>query len=174
MTAVIEVRRLERQRQAVVKSRAAADRHEYFQGVAQARYVIRKCFRLVEAQAKLAGVDPLAHQALIQIYGSPHSTLRVKEIAERLDISPAFASNLVKQLMKSGNVASRRDENDMRVARIAITKTGKALLHQIDEKVHIHVDYFTRQLSREQREAALSVFLFYVGISIAASKLIEP
>jgi len=44
---------------------------EYFHGVSEARYVIRKVFRIVDDQAKQAGLEPLEHQALIQIFGSP-------------------------------------------------------------------------------------------------------
>jgi DNA-binding MarR family transcriptional regulator len=165
MTVLIRLKQLEQKRRAAVKSRSAHDLHSYFQGVAQARYVLRKVFRLVEAQAKLAGIDPLAHQGLIQIYGSPDGSLRVKEVAECLDIAPAFASSLVKMLIERGYVTRNRDDDDQRVARAAITKEGKNLLRRIDEEVHIHVDYFTRQLSQAQREAAVSILMFYAGVS---------
>src|SRR5262245_64351375 len=96
---VVDAVRLEKRRERVVKARGLSDRHVYFHGVAAARYVLRKVFRLVEDEAKRAGIDPLAHQALIQIYGSEKGALRVKELAERLDISPAFSSSLVKLLV---------------------------------------------------------------------------
>lgn len=165
-TVLMEVRRLERVRRAAIKARANSDQRQYFIGVAQARLVVRKCFRLVEAQAKLAGIDPLAHQALIQIFGSPASSLRVKEVAERLDISPAFASSLVKVLVKKGYVNRNQDQLDQRVARVTVTKSGKALLYRIDEKVRSRVDYFNQQPSQIQREAALSILMFYVGLSL--------
>ena len=44
-------------------------------------------------------------------------------------------------------------------------EAGKALLHAIDEQVQAHVDYFTRSLTGKQTEAALSVLLFYAGVS---------
>ena len=72
-----------------------ADRHDYFAEVAEARYVLRRVFRIAEEQARDAGLDPLAHQALIQIYGSPDRRLRVAQLADRLDITPAFASSLL-------------------------------------------------------------------------------
>src|SRR5882762_9788824 len=108
---VIDAARLERGREKAVKARVTADRHPYFHGVAQARYVLRKVFRLVEEEAKRAGIDPLAHQALIQIYGSEKGALRVKEVAERLDISPALSSSLIKLLVAKGYVARARDGN---------------------------------------------------------------
>ena len=163
---VVDAKRLERGREKAAKARVTADRRPYFQGVAQARYVLRKVFRLVEDEAKRAGLDPLAHQALIQIYGSSTGTLRVKDVAERLDITPAFASSLVKALVARGLIATKRDKQDSRVNWVQVTKEGRALLHRIDEQVQFHVDYFTRGLSSEETEAALSILMFYAGVSL--------
>ena len=55
--------------------------HDYFVDVAEARYVLRRVFRIAEEQAKAAGLEPLTHQALIQIYGSPERRLRVNGLA---------------------------------------------------------------------------------------------
>src|SRR5215831_10315099 len=109
---IVDAARLERGRERALKARAGTDRRPYFRGVAQARYVLRKVFRLVEEEAKRAGVDPLAHQALIQIYGSADGALKVKDVAERLDITPAFASSLVKTLAGRGLIATKRDKQD--------------------------------------------------------------
>jgi len=70
------------------------DRHAYFVGVAGARYVLRKAFRIVEERARKFDIDSLAHQTLIQIYGSADLAFQVNQIAVRLDISAAFASSL--------------------------------------------------------------------------------
>jgi DNA-binding MarR family transcriptional regulator len=166
MTAVVDARRLEERRKGAIKSRVGRDRHQYFRSIAETRFVLRKVFRLVEEEAKLAGIDPLAHQALIQIYGSPAMELRVKEVAERLDIAPAFASSVVKSLVEKGYAARKRGTEDQRVAHITVTRAGRALLHRIDEQVQFHVDYFTGQLSQDQREAAISILMFYVGTSL--------
>lgn len=166
MTVLIDARRLEHKRKAVERSRDGKDKHRYFEGVAQARAVLRKVFRIVAEQAKNAGLDPLAHQALIQIYGSAGMRLRVKEVAERLDISPAFASNLMKTLVARKLVSRAHGGEDGRVVQVVVTKEGIALLHAIDEAVKFHVDYFTGQLTAEQKEAAISILMFYVGASI--------
>ena len=163
---VVDAARLEKRREKAVKSRRLSDRGVYFHGVAAARYLLRKVFRLVEEEAKRAGIDPLAHQALIQIYGSERGALRVKEVAERLDISPAFSSSLVKLLVARHYVTRERDKTDSRVAWVKVTKKGQDLLHRIDEQVQIHVDYFTGGLSAEETEAAFSVLMFYAGVSL--------
>ena len=163
---VIDAGRLEKRREKAAKARGTADRRPYFRGVADARFLLRKVFRLVEDEAKRAGIDPLAHQALIQIYGSREGRLRVKEVAERLDIAPAFSSSLTKLLVKQGYVTRARDKDDARVAWVSVTPKGRALLHRIDEQVQIHVDYFTRSLAAEETEGALSVLMFYAGVSL--------
>ena len=163
---LVDAARLERRREKAAKARGTADRHPYFRGVAEARYLLRKVFRLIEDEAKRAGIDPLAHQALIQIYGSKNGTLRIKEVAERLDITPAFASSLLKALVAKGYVGRTRDGKDARVAWAKLTAKGRALLHRIDEQVQIHVDYFTNGLDPEQTEAAFSVLMFYAGVSL--------
>lgn len=165
MAIVIDADSLEKRRRQAVRSRAVVDRHRYFAGVAQARYVLRKVFRIIEEHAKLAGLDPLAHQALIQIYGSATMQLRIKDVAERLDVAPALASNLLKSLERAGLVGRVRSTQDQRAMLVGITPEGRKLLQQIDERVQTHVDYFTQQLSAQAREIALSIMMFYIGVS---------
>jgi DNA-binding MarR family transcriptional regulator len=167
MTVVIDASRLEKKRKEAIRARTVRDRHQYFQSVAQTRYVLRKVFRLIEERAKVAGLDPLEHQALIQIYGSKQMKLRVKEVAERLDIAPAFASSILKSLEKRKLVVRLASDRDQRVTYVVVTTRGKELLHRIDEQVHLHVDFFTQQLPQDVREAAISIMMFYIGISLA-------
>jgi DNA-binding MarR family transcriptional regulator len=167
--AVINPHRIEMRRRMVARAFDAKDKHAYFDGVAEARYVLRKVFRIVEEQAKAVDLDPLAHQALIQIYGSPKMRLRVNELAERLDIAPAFASNLARTLAAKKLLTRTRGETDQRVIIVSVTEAGRKLLHAIDAEVKVHVDYFTRALSPRERESALSILMFYVGVSMSTS-----
>ena len=166
MTIVVDAGRIEKRRKQAIRSRAVVDRHRYFEGIAQARYVLRKVFRIIEEHAKLAGIDPLEHQALIQIYGSATMQLRIKDVAERLDIAPALASNLLKSLEQAGYVQRVRSARDQRSTLVAVTPKGRSLLHHIDEQVQAHVDYFTHQLSTQARETARSIMMFYIGASL--------
>ena len=158
--------RLRRRGNAAKKARETEDKHTYFVGVAEARYVLRKVFRIVEEQAKKFDLDPLAHQALIQIYGSPDMELQVNQIASRLDITPAFSSSLVRILFDKDFVSRRRDEKDQRVTFVSISDRGREVMDAIDENVKFHVDYFVGQLTVEERESALSILMFYVGAKI--------
>lgn len=163
---VVDAGRLERRRVRAVRSREAQDRRPYFYAVAEARYLLRKVFRLIEDQARRAGLDPLAHQALIQIFGSPANALKVREVAERLDITAAFASTLIQDLAAKGLVSRLRDRNDQRVMWISVTDKGQTLMYRIDEKVQAEVDRFTRGLSDSRTEAAMSILMFYAGVSL--------
>jgi DNA-binding MarR family transcriptional regulator len=163
---LVDAARLERRRATAVKARGRQDRHPYFFGVAQARYLLRKVFRLVEEQARRAGIDPLEHQALIQIYGSETGALKVREVAERLDITPAFASSLIQTLASKGLVMRSRDADDQRVMWIKVTGKGKTILYSVDEQVQAQVDRFTRGLPENRTEAAISILMFYAGVSL--------
>jgi DNA-binding MarR family transcriptional regulator len=162
----LDVDRIRRRGIAAKKARDTDDKHTYFAGVAEARYVLRKVFRIVEEQAKKFGIDPLAHQALIQIYGSPEMELQVNQIANRLDITPAFASSLVKILVDKNLVERRRDERDQRVTYVSINNKGRDVMDKIDETVRFHVDYFVGQITPQEREGALSILMFYVGAKL--------
>jgi len=165
----VTARTLEQRRRAAVKSRDAEDCHHYFSCVSETRFVLRKVFRIVEEQAKTAGLDSLEHQALLQVYGAPDMRLQIKAVAERLDVPAAFASVLVKSLNERGLVSSARSSRDQRVAEVRPTRAGIDLLQQIDDRVKFHVDYFTGQLSAEQKERAVAILLFYVGLSVHPS-----
>jgi DNA-binding MarR family transcriptional regulator len=162
----LDLERMRRRGTAAKKARETEDKHTYFMGVAEARYVLRKVFRIVEEQAKKFGLDPLAHQALIQIYGSAEMELQVNQIASRLDITPAFSSSLVRLLVEKDFVLRKRDDRDQRVTYVAMTELGREVMDTIDENVKFHVDYFVGQLTQDEREGALSILMFYVGAKI--------
>ena len=147
------------------KDRAGERIHGYFGNVSAARFVLRKVFRIADEQARAKGIDPLAHQALIQIFGSAERRLRVNQLAERLDIAPAFASTVVAGLAADGYVTRTRDAADQRVTWIAPTDKAVALLVEIDEAVKFHVSYFAATLPDEERTRALETLKLYVGLA---------
>jgi DNA-binding MarR family transcriptional regulator len=138
---------------------------KYFEGIAEARYVIRRVLRIVDEQAREAGLDPLEHQALIQVFGAEGSRLRVNQIADRLGLASAHASRLVKALEAKGLVTRSSSPTDRRGTQVEATEEGRNLLGQIDESVHFHVDHLQRQLTDSERVAALGIFAFYLGIA---------
>ena len=140
------------------------DQKTYVQAVAIARYVIRKVIRIVDDAARDHGFDPLAHQALIQIFGVMDEPLTVSQLAERLDVVPAFASRLVRDLERRGLVERQRTDQDKRMTRVVATAEVGPVLAEVNDQVQAHVALFHRQLSDDQRQAALVVLAFFVGI----------
>jgi DNA-binding MarR family transcriptional regulator len=144
-----------------------ADQHldEYFSGVSRARYVIRRIFRIFDEQASGVGLEPLQHQALVQVVGrQAASGVPVSSLAERLDVPPALASRLVRDLVDKGLVERRSSETDKRVTLVVATSEGRDLLARISRDVHKHVAYFQSLLTEQDRTAALAIFAFYVGV----------
>ena len=148
------------------KSKPVSSSKQYFESIAEARYVARQVFRLVDERAKVHGLEALEHQALIQIYGAKSDEISVGEVAARLHIVAAFGSKQVKLLVQKQLVRSRPSSLDQRVVHLSVTAKGAKLLSLIDDEVRVHVDYFTQQLSPEQKEAAIAIFAFYVGTSV--------
>ena len=143
----------------------------YFEGVARARYIIRRTFRIFDQVAREADLEPLQHQALIQVVGGgvTEGPLPVSRIADRLDVTSAFASRLIQELEAKGLVVRRPSEVDRRVILVEATEAGRTCLLRVSEGLRRHVTYFHSQLSEEDRAAALTVMAFYVGVPLVES-----
>ena len=140
------------------------DFQRYAQSIANARYVIRRIYRIVDEQARSKHLEPLQHQALLQVYGFGDGVANVSAIADRLDVAPAFASRLIKELERQSLIRRGPLATDRRVTVAEITEAGVAPLREIDDAVHLHVKYFQSQVSDRDRLDALTIFAFYVGL----------
>ncbi|GHH82935.1 hypothetical protein GCM10018793_43760 [Streptomyces sulfonofaciens] len=135
----------------------------YVRNVAEARYVMRRVLRIVEDRAKEHDLEPLSHQALLQVYGADGG-ITVSRLAARLDIAAAFASRLVRRLEESGFVTRTPSEIDKRVIIVTATKDGIEKLSAIDDDVHRHIALLQHELSADEKHMALLIFAFYVGL----------
>ena len=147
------------------------DKHGLFRTIAEGRFVLRRIFRIIEDEAKRWELDPTAHQALIQIYGSIDMRLRIKTLSDRLNVSPAFGSSLVNSLVEKKYVVRRSGTVDKREALLGITSAGIRALKKIDQNVKIHIGYFNLTLTPEQRESAVLLPMRYVKMSIVPGSL---
>ena len=137
-----------------------------FRNIAEARYVLRRVLRIADDQAKQAGLDPLAHQLLLQVYGlNEGKGTAISAVASRLDIPPALGSRLVRQLEERGFIQRSESKVDKRVTSIVITKAGTQMLDQINQSVRQHLSYMKYALDDDQRRSALSIFSLYVGLT---------
>lgn len=143
---------------------APADVQQYFHGISRARYVIRRVFRIVDDLAKSSGLDPLEHQALIQVFGASEP-LRVNDLAERLDIPPALASRLVKSMFEKDLVSRASSELDRRTTLVSATAEGQRVLVDIDSRLQARIGVLQGDLTDLDRAAALGIFAFYLGVA---------
>ncbi|QRP43459.1 MarR family winged helix-turn-helix transcriptional regulator [Amycolatopsis sp. FDAARGOS 1241] len=137
----------------------------YVKNIADARYVTRRVLRIVDDQAKHHGLEPLLHQALLQVYGSNEARgITVSTLAARLDVAAAFASRMVRRLEEMGLVTREASESDRRATNVVATEAGAQKLAEIDDEVHHNVAFLQHQLREDERLSALSIFAFYVGL----------
>lgn len=137
--------------------------HGYVQALAHARFVLRRIMRILDEQASAHGLDPLAHQALLQIYASD-SGVTVSRLAERLDISPAFGSRLVGQLGKQDLIERAPHPSDRRASIVTASEAGVRRLQAIDRVIFRKIRIFQDELTEAGKFGALGVFASYVGL----------
>lgn len=145
--------------------------HSYFSHIADTRYLVRKVFRLIDEEARNAGLDPLEHQALIQLFGAETRTLQMKDLASRLDVGSDVASKTVRALERMSYARRSRSEVDRRGINVSPTQKAEELLASIDRRVRADISMLQRRLPRSVQLAALQMFAFYLGLSIDADAL---
>lgn len=72
-------------------------------------------------------------QAFLLMNLSEQDNMTHSEIAERLKISPAAATKVIKRMEQEGYVERRTDASDERVSRVYLCDKGRALIAQIHE-----------------------------------------
>ncbi|HEY1701304.1 MAG TPA: MarR family transcriptional regulator [Trebonia sp.] len=131
--------------------------------IAHGRYVMRHILHILDEQAVGGGLQPLLHQALLQVYGAD-DPLSVSELADRLAVASALMSRMVRRLEEDGLVERVRATDDRRVTRVRATAAGVEVLRAIDLEVHEQVHQFHRRLSDESKLGALATFASYLGL----------
>jgi DNA-binding MarR family transcriptional regulator len=97
--------------------------------LSQFRHLLRGFSRFSETAARVAGLTPQQHQALLAIRGFPgREYLTVSELAERLNAYHNSAVGLVDRLVAKRLVRRRRDLRDGRRVTVALTSKGRAAL----------------------------------------------
>ncbi len=151
-------------------SKRGRDLQAYMTNLAEARFVLRRVLRIVDMHTREHGLDPLAHHVLLQVYGTNRGRgIAVNALAKRLDIPPALASRLVGVLEKQKLVKREPSTEDRRVINVSATPLGIERLREVDNSIHFDIIRFHRQLTDEERDAALSIFAFYVGLNPASA-----
>lgn len=70
-------------------------------------------------------------QGMMLMFISEHKGMTHSEIAERLNISPAAATKVIKRLEEEGYVQRQSDEKDERLSRVFLQEAGHAVINDI-------------------------------------------
>lgn len=125
-------------------------------------HLFNKCNRLhhaaVEAKVGILGLHRSQHGMLLTVNFNPN--ISQKELAKRMEISPAAVTVTLKKLEAQGFIERFQLESDLRVNNIAVTEKGKDIIRQtevifneLDEKAFAgfsddELDAFLGYLSR--------------------------
>jgi DNA-binding MarR family transcriptional regulator len=100
------------------------------------RYVLRQFSSFSEAAARAEGLTTQSHQALLAIHGYPtDDAVTIGALSERLNIRHHSAVGLVDRLAARRLVRRRRDSNDARRVRLALSREGLVVLARLS-RVH--------------------------------------
>jgi DNA-binding MarR family transcriptional regulator len=103
-----------------------------YQSLADLRYQIRKFLHFSEQAARNSGVEPHQHQLMLAIKGLPKGARpRIGELAERLQIAPHSAVELVDRLAAGGYIERHPGDKDRREVLLALTPKGEKVLRQL-------------------------------------------
>jgi DNA-binding MarR family transcriptional regulator len=103
-----------------------------YQSLADLRYQIRKFLHFSEQAARNSGVEPHQHQLMLALKGFPKGARpRIGELAERLQVKPHSAVELVNRLAAGGYIERHRGNEDRREVLLALTAKGEKVLRRL-------------------------------------------
>jgi DNA-binding MarR family transcriptional regulator len=97
-----------------------------YDGVAALRVALRRFLHESDRITRAHGLTPQRYDLLALIQGSTSTSPSIKELAELLSLAPHSVTELVDRAEDAGLVRRVEDNRDRRVARIALTREGKA------------------------------------------------
>ncbi len=103
-----------------------------YQRLLEFRFAIRRFLKYSKNQAEKLGLTPTQHQLLLAIRGhnSPEAPT-ISEVAECLLIKHHSAVELIDRAEAAGLVRRRNDDQDQRVVRLSLTRSGTSKLERI-------------------------------------------
>lgn len=106
------------------------------------------------AMADMPLQDPAQHMMLVNIFriSERGSLPSQRELAASMHLSPATVTATLKLLERSGYVRRIADDKDQRINRVALTKSGEALMREGMRRMDALDDMMLEGLSREEQE----------------------
>ena len=109
-----------------------------FENLLKFRTGLRRFLHWSQTQARAVGLTPAQHQLLVAIKGHPGKRdPTISELAEYLLLRHHSVVELVDRAAHAGVVTRRRDAEDGRLTRVALTRDGEARLARLGPT---HVD----------------------------------
>jgi DNA-binding MarR family transcriptional regulator len=103
-----------------------------YRDLAEFRYLLRQFMAFSEDAARLAGLSPQHHQALLAIRGYG-GRLTVGELAERLVIKPHSAVGLADRLVEAGLAVRHTNDEDRRRVELTLTSSASQKLDELSQ-----------------------------------------
>lgn len=99
------------------------------------------------------GITPLQYRIMLRLLDG--DAVRTSALAQALGVGLSTVSAAVAKLAEAGFVARHEDAHDMRTIDLALSRRGRALVHEADAAVVSVMASYWRSLTREQLAAAL-------------------
>jgi len=110
----------------------AGGKSVHYQALAEFRYEIRRFLNFSEQAARVAGVEPQQHQALLAIKGLPgNQRATIGTLAQRLQIRHHSAVGLTDRLEVKGLIRRIRCPEDHREMMLRLTLRGEQVLQRL-------------------------------------------
>ena len=106
--------------------------------------------RRMRIQTMLRGTDAHRGQGPILDYIETHPRCTQAEAAESLGVSPPSITCSVRRMENAGLIVKAADEKDMRCTRLELTEKGRETIDGILEKLSVHEQAVTEDISREE------------------------
>jgi DNA-binding MarR family transcriptional regulator len=117
----------------VTAARTLTDRD--YQHLLRFRTELRRFLNWSEEQAQAEGLTPAQHQLLLAVRGSTDARgATIKEVADELFLRHHTATELVDRAEAGGLLRRARDDDDHRVVRLHITRTGAGKLARLSRQ----------------------------------------
>ena len=106
------------------------------------------------AMADMPLQDPAQHMMLVNIFriSERGSLPSQRELAASMHLSPATVTATLKLLERSGYVRRIADDKDQRINRVALTKSGEALMREGMRRMDALDDMMQEGLTSEEHE----------------------
>ena len=91
----------------------------------------QKCALKDHYVVRRTGISPAEYNCLIQFFGA--GTIGMKELGERLDITPGGVTRIITGLEEKGIVERRIDAEDRRGINVTLTRHGEQVVYELRE-----------------------------------------